>query len=81
MKAELLPLKGKHYGSVIEVEHEGHSTTIEVWCNADFIPSDRELEDCHCSLEEWYEEYAADGHFESQWQLDLCRKIVKALNA
>ena len=43
MKASLLPLEGKYYGTVIYVSSAGHETTFEVWDSADYQPSDREL--------------------------------------
>lgn len=103
MEAEILPLKGKYYGTEICVTDGKYDTIISVWCNADFAPSDRELENSGVTRQQyndnsivWEEswgngEYSTvrardrcevcDSHFESQWTLDLARKIVKAINA
>ena len=96
MKAKLLPLNGKHYGSVIEVTDGDIKTSITVWCNANFIPSDRELADLGLTRKDWDTnaeiddgwggkirvqdmDICSDGHFESQWQHELCKRIVKSL--
>lgn len=98
MKAELLPLEGKHYGSTIRVTDGRFTTEITVWENADFVPSERELEALGYTMEDWINDIpvdygfggkvpirqadiTSDGHFESQWQYKLCRKIVDAINA
>ena len=47
MRATLLPLKGKYYGTKILVEFDnGISEEIVLWNNGSFTPSDRELEYC-----------------------------------
>lgn len=52
MKAELLPLEGKYYGTKILItDHQGHEHEISVWDDYEFIPSERELD--QCTLEEW----------------------------
>ena len=52
MKATLLPLRGKYYGTLIEIEDEGFKHTISLWHSGSFEPSDRELEGI-CSIEQW----------------------------
>ena len=52
MKAKLLPLKGKYYGTYIEIERSGLTYGIELWENGIFEPSDREL-DGECTIEQW----------------------------
>lgn len=97
MKATIKPLKGKHYGTEIEIEDGDIKTSIKVWCNADCEPSQRELDSWEITREQWdknevinncdsYGEFRAhemvcDGHFESQWQYDLCKKIAEAINS
>ena len=51
MKATLLPLRGKYYGTLIEIE-DGFKHTISLWHSGSFEPSDRELEGI-CSIEQW----------------------------
>lgn len=46
MKAELLPLNGKYYGTEIQVTDGDKDTVFKIWCNADYKPSDRELAAC-----------------------------------
>ena len=53
MKATIRPLKGKHYGTEIEVVDGSISTVINVWCNADYVPSDRELEKLDATRQDW----------------------------
>ena len=62
MKATIQPLKGKHYGTDIEVVDGDISTIISVWCNADYVPSDRELEERGYTREQWDKnDIVADG--------------------
>lgn len=53
MKAELMPLKGKHYGTTIEITDGEINTTITVWCTADYVPSDRELDAWGATRDGW----------------------------
>ena len=96
MKAWIKPLDGKYYGTIIVIQDGQHRTSIEIWCNADFEPSDRELDLWRCTRQEWDEnilidngwggkspikEFAiCDSHFESDWTYKLAQKIVKFLN-
>lgn len=93
MKAELMPLEGKHYGSIIKITDGKFRTEIKVWHNADYTPSDRELADYGATREDWdnnrkvdgcvpiCDDLIADCHFESQWQYELCLLIVDAINS
>ena len=98
MKAELLPLDGKHYGSIIRITDGSFTTEITVWHNADFTPSVRELESWGYTEDDWEKnrnvddgfggkspvrslDITSDGHFESAWQYNLCRRIIDAINA
>lgn len=57
MKAKLLPLEGKYYGSTIEIDMERNYPDnilhIEVWYNGNYEPSERELAKYDVSQEEW----------------------------
>lgn len=81
VRAELLPLKGKYYGSEIALyDAEGdHTDTIQVWVfGNDYTPSERELEGWD---EEEYGPYeVCDSHFESRLGYEICQRIVKAIN-
>ena len=53
MKAELLPLSGKYYGTKIRVvDDDGFGFEIKLWNSGNFEPSDREL-DGVCTIGEW----------------------------
>ena len=56
MKAKILPLKGKYYGTIISItDHAGKVHEIKFWDNGDFTPSDRELERHGFTREQWQE--------------------------
>ncbi len=53
MKARLLPLKGKYYGTEIEIiDDEGFEYVIRLWNSVNYEPSDREL-DGICTIQQW----------------------------
>ena len=52
MKAILLPLEGKYYGTKVEISEDNISYGINLWNNGNFEPSDREL-DGICTIEQW----------------------------
>jgi hypothetical protein len=87
MKAEILPLKGKYYGTKIEIEDGGISTEIKIWCSGNYTPSDRELDEADMSRAEYNENKndeqssidTSGGHFESQWTYKLAEKICERL--
>ena len=96
MKAQLLPLNGKYYGTIIRITHDdGETDEIKVWLSGR-IPSDREF-DNYCTREQWesnqmimcsdnYEmeakEYIGpwDCHFENEESLKVSKTIVEAIN-
>lgn len=60
MKAKLLPLDGKYYGTKIKVSDGAHSVVFEVWLDPSLTePSDRELEGI-CTIEQWRANEALD---------------------
>lgn len=53
MKAKLLPLDGKYYGTEIKVSDGVHTRILNVWIDPTVSePSDRELEGI-CTIEQW----------------------------
>lgn len=53
MKAKILPLNGKYYGTRIVITDDNeHEYEITLWNCAEHEPSDREL-DGVCTIEEW----------------------------
>lgn len=54
MKAELMPLDGKYYGTEIKLTFDdGHEETIKLWDSGSFVPSDRELNEWGYTREQW----------------------------
>lgn len=79
--AELLPLKGKYYGSHIQLRDERGNDLdcIEIWAfGGDYTPSEREIEGWDESEYGPYE--VCDSHFESAFGYRICQLIVKAIN-
>ena len=53
MKAELLPLKGKYYGTKVKVTNDnGSEYFLTFWSGECREPSDRELKG-QCTIEQW----------------------------
>ena len=84
MNARILPLKGKYYGTEIEVVSDGgFEYTINLWNCANYRPSPIELAssgDFGTSEEYWREhDGAADGHFESLETYETAKKIAELI--
>lgn len=92
MKAQILPLNGKYYGTKILIEHSGYESEVCVW-HATGAPSDRELQSWGITRSQWdtgsmvddgwggkmsCREYA-DSHMETQASLEIAQAIVGAL--
>ena len=78
MKATLLPLSGKYYGTKILIEDKGLEAEVVIWDQYnDRSASPRELERYGCTAEEY--EYS-DSHYEATCDLEFARKIVDAIN-
>ena len=54
--------------------HEHYGVTIQEWRDNIYV------DDGSGDMTPIKNEYPCDGHFESQWQYDLCKKIVDAIN-
>lgn len=88
LNAKLLPLKGKHYGSQIELALNNKKIgKIKVWMSVPFgtdlgNPSTRELtSNGHRTVEEAFEdEFPCDSHYESELDYRISMIIKKALN-
>ncbi len=73
MKAKLLDLKGKYYGTIIEiVDDNNNKYEINLWNNSEAKPSVRELKkaELDCTPEQWaaneivdYKDYEGSGQF------------------
>lgn len=54
MRATLLPLSGKYYGTEIEIRFDnGVTDTIELWNHGSFAPSNRELKECGLTRDQY----------------------------
>ena len=72
MKAKILPLKGKYYGTEIEVvDDNGLKFGFTLWNSSSWTPSSRE---------DYEDDELCDTHFESKETYELAQKIVNFLN-
>jgi len=71
MKAKLRPLKGKYYGTEIEIDFEDGSDKeiIKFWNTDGFEPSIRELQ-----------KDITDSHFENKLTYERAIRVVSAIN-
>lgn len=53
VKCNLEPLKGKYYGSSLEVEWNGHTYTLNLWERVTYTPSKRELDSHGLTEQQW----------------------------
>lgn len=54
MKAELLPLDGKYYGTVIRITgDDGYTHIIKLWQCGSWVPSDRECAAAGITIDQW----------------------------
>ncbi len=78
MKAKLKPLRGKYYGTVIDVDFDdGGGDSIELWDCADFQPSDRELAEAEITREQYNNNEVVDhdslfGDIPARDALEVC---------
>ncbi len=91
IKAEIMPIDSKYYGTKIQLTSQnGVKAYVIVWINSissNYFPSEREydfigqdgkayiLEDG-----EAWEYEICDDHMETQAAYDICKKIVEAIN-
>lgn len=77
LQAELLPLKGKYYGTKVALSWGGHTTEVEIWVVGD-VPSARQLEAWGVSAED-AQEFLCDNHFETVESYEIASRLVKAV--
>ena len=53
LKAEIIPLMGKYYGTVIKIQKEDAVWDIRLWNNSNPEPSERQLLDIGYTKEDW----------------------------
>lgn len=81
MKAEIKPLMGKYYGTIIKIVEKYHpleGREIDLWF-ASGSPSRRELELYSMGEEEWRRDLMCDSHYECAETLRVAEAIVEAL--
>jgi hypothetical protein len=82
--AKVLPLKGKYYGTIVElIDEEGRKSEIKIWIDdPDYSPSDRQLEDYgFANKEEAHDDgFPCDCHYESQRGYWIANCIASAIN-
>jgi hypothetical protein len=77
MKAWILPLEGKYYGTQIQLENE---SILEVWLMDGWKPSKRQLEKWDMTYEEAQEDdQMCDSHYETEFGFSVAEAIVDAL--
>ena len=95
--AHIMPLEGKHYGTQIRIVLDnGKWTYLTVWLSGG-EPSDEalkewgtdragweaniEVEDCWDGTAPIQSVFPCDSHYQSQYELEVCQQIVRALKA
>lgn len=95
LSAEILPIDGKHYGSVICLTLDnGQSYHLNVWISGG-EPSDEALKEWGTDRAGWNANvevdngwdgtspiqsmFPCDSHYQSQYELEVCQEIVKAV--
>ncbi len=93
MKAELLPLEGKYYGTKVKITGDaGDAHIINLWNSGSWVPSCRELNgqmtEAQWIANEIIHGHPAkdivdigDGHFESRETFATAQAIVRSINA
>lgn len=87
LKARLLPLSGKFYGSQIVIaDGSKHPQMFEVWVPGPDeglgTPSKRQYESDGCSsAEKWMAEGWADSHMETDFNYKVAQACVDGINA
>lgn len=77
MKAELLPLKGKYYGTEVKIIfNKEYSEVLKLWDSGEFIPSVRQIEKSGYTQEQYDNNELVDngwGELETVREaMDIC---------
>ena len=79
MKAKLLPLKGKYYGTLIEIDFDDNNKTteeIKLWCDGDYTPSERHLNKFGYTKQQWdNNEHVTECGWDSNTHLTPIRQL------
>lgn len=66
MKATLQDLRGKYYGTIVEIEFDGYKTEVKLWDSGDFTPSERYLNEFGFTREQWDKNEVIDSEWGSE---------------
>jgi len=96
MKAELVELEGKYYGTEVVIMDDDpnfQNGMIQIWVMGNWKASSRELESLRDNItdelereptdKEWEDEqadYFCDSHYETETSLEIATKLVEAIN-
>jgi len=81
IKARLLPLKGKYYGTQVEIETLDGTETMQIWVRGNRRPSARQLTQINMTEEEANEDgYFCDEHYETAISYWLASSIIDVIN-
>jgi hypothetical protein len=96
MNAEVLPLRGKHYGTTVRLSIDNRCYDISIWIPVG-PPSDEELADWNLTYEDWKNNvevddgwngkepirsmFPCDSHFQSRLEVQIAHYIANAINA
>lgn len=79
MHAQIRPLKGKYYGTLIDIIHPNGTYTLDIWFQGDGTPSERELADIPKGEQIW--DYLDGSHMETKDGYELAQLICDAINS
>lgn len=76
-KARLLPLKGKYYGTEVEVKFlNGKKTGFSIWVNNSYVPSEREVVRCGYTMDQYKKNEMVDNGWKGKCTvkeaMDIC---------
>lgn len=81
IKARLLPLKGKYYGTRVEIETLDGTEIMQIWVKGNRRPSARQLTQINMTEEEANEDGCfCDEHYETSISYWLANSIIDAIN-
>jgi len=93
MKARLRELKGKYYGTEVEIfdDNDVSVGVAQIWLSPntddDYAMSEREVEHARVvlempteSLEELRAEWVCDSHYENRLSYTVAQKLIAAIN-
>jgi len=83
MKAKILQLKDKYYGTeILIITNNEEEVKINIWNTVGKNPSKRQLKkDGYKSTKQWIQDGGLENcNYESEWTYNFCRQLVKIIN-